>query len=160
MTNDETNGDGRFFMTLGLRRLALLTLAAAAAGLSGCATGMDPFKRPTDPHSAAAADVDRMVAAQREFPRWSKFPKAPQDVPPPAEFAVQVASLQASQNALITDAGKIQWYLKGDTRAWAQSVRSVIDPQYAQPAPPNAAAEAAAWARELREKAVPPPVAK
>lgn len=146
-------------MTLGLRRTALLTLAAAAAGLSGCAS-MDPFERQTDPSSAAAAEVNRTVASQREYPRWSRFPKTPEQVPPPESFAVQVAALQTSQDALIADAGKIRWYLTGDTRAWARSVHGVIDPQYAQPAPPGAMADAEAWARALREKVVPPPVAK
>lgn len=146
-------------MMLGLRRSTLLGLAAAAAGLSACAS-MDPFERRTDPASPAAAEVERIVDAEREYPRWSRFPAEPTGVPEPAHFAVEVASLQASQNALVADVGRIQWYLRGDTRAWAQSVRDVIDPQYAQPAPPNAAAEAEAWARALREKAVPPPVAK
>jgi hypothetical protein len=159
MTCDETNGDGRKIMTLGLRRSALAALAATAAGLSGCAS-MDPFEREVDPSSPAAAEVRRVVDAQREYPRWSEFPKAPQDVPQPAEFAVQVASLQQSQNALMADAARIEWYLTGDTSAWARVARSAIDPQYAQPAPPNAAAEAEAWARALRERAVPPPVAK
>lgn len=147
-------------MMLGLRRSTLLALAAAAAGLSACATSLDPFARETDPASPAAAEVERMVEAQREYPRWSRFPATPQNVPPASDFAVQVASLQTSQDDLIASASRIEWYLKGDTRAWSQSVRAEIDPQYARPAPPNAAAEAEAWARALREKAVPPPVAK
>jgi hypothetical protein len=155
------NGDGRFFMTLEARdktRLRLAAILAAGAAVSACAN-IQPFQPPTDPHSPAAKRVAELERANRTYPRWSRFPAAPKNVPTATDIAARVGEAQNAQAQLLADAGRIDWTLSG-TEAYAEEARSHIDPTLAQPAPADTSAQTAAFAKALKDLATPPPPAK
>ena len=154
MTGDEMNTTARRFPN---RVRAVLLAAGVAAGLGGC-LGYDPFDTPTDPASPAAARVDMLATADQSYPRWEDFPAAPQDVPTVTDIRNRVVALETADAALTRDVAAIDWFLgPEDLEPWAERTRNRIDLSLAQPADPDALAEAEAWARRLRERAVPPP---
>lgn len=138
--------------------LPVLAAIAGSLALAGC-MAHDPFAPPTDPASAAAQRVNEAAARDLPYPRWSEFPAAPTDVPAPAEFAMRVADAEEAQAILEAQARDLVWTLE-DSEGWATSTRAQVDASLAQPAPPDARAQAEAWAAEMRAKATPPPVAK
>ncbi|HYF23717.1 MAG TPA: hypothetical protein VD929_10010 [Caulobacteraceae bacterium] len=134
-------------------------LIVSAAALSGCVS-VDPFTdTQTDPTSPVAQRVDEVAASNREYPKWSQFPAVPQNVPTLAEFSSRVEGLEAAQTDLTTSASRLEWTL-ANTEGWAAQARTQIDPALARPVDPNQAAETEAFARALRELAVPPPPGK
>src|SRR5690606_22554264 len=78
----------RMNATSGISRAAVFgAVAVAALTLGGCLS----FNPATDPASPAAAEVDAVVAAHRQYPRWADFPAGPRPPPPPAAIAREVA---------------------------------------------------------------------
>lgn len=137
------------------------SIAAAvvmATGLAGCASG-DPFQREVDPNSPLAARVEAVAAAPQAYPRWEEFPAAPTDLPPAADIAARVRTVETRGAELETAAAAIPWELSNDAR-WPAEARAAIDPRLARPAPPDAAARAAALRAELLARSTPPPVAQ
>ncbi len=135
-------------------RLAGMGLMAA---LAGCVS-YSPFNSETDPTSPAAQRVDALARADGAYPRWEDFPAAPRDVPSAADIRARVVALEASEATLARQVAGIQWTLnESDGDPWARRTRARIDARLAQPADPNAMAEALAWAERLRARANPPP---
>ncbi len=133
-------------------------LALAAAGLSGCIS--DPFSHPVAQTVAGHAEIEATAATPNlPYPRWSKFPATPTNVPTVAQFAAVAQSLDADQAELLREAAALQWTLSG-TEAWAAEERALIDPTMATPAPPNVTENADAFAAAARAAAAPPPPVK
>ena len=129
----------------------LIAVAAGASLLAGCVG--NPFANAQiDPASPVAADVARMTRADAKLPAFSSIPPAPTDVRPAASYGRAAASLNAAAADLIRDTGPETWSLKG-TDAFAETARRDVGPEL----PPVTPGDAEAFARELRERATPPP---
>lgn len=129
----------------------LVPLAAAAGLLSGCVG--NPFANAQiDPASPVAADVARMTRADAKLPKFASIPAAPKDVRPAADYGREAASLDAAAADLIRETGPETWTLTG-TDAFADTARKDVGPAL----PPVIPGDAEAFARELRERATPPP---
>lgn len=133
-------------------------LLAGTLALGGC-LAHDPFDAPIDQGSAAAERVDAATARSRPYPKWSEFPSAPTNVPQPSQFAARVQDVEAAEAELVRAAAGIEWTLSG-TEEWAAAARALVDPDLSAPVSAQEAADSEAFARALRERANPPPVAK
>lgn len=138
--------------------LVRVGFAAALCTLAGACASYDPFERPADPTSPAAARVAAMSDADLDYPTWAEFPAAPQNVPTPAEIRTQVLQLEADETRLNGEVSRIVWTLgPDDGEPWAQRTRNRIDMRLAQTLDPEAMALAVAWAEQQRRRAAPPP---
>lgn len=135
---------------------AVLTVAAAAAGLSACAGAFEPR---TDATSPVAARVDALVAANREYPRWADFPKTLEPAPEPAAISARVASLGTVGGELEAAAARIEWQSGEDPAAFAADVQARVAAVGVAPVTAGTAAEIEEFARRSRERGrAPPPV--
>lgn len=127
------------------------------AVISGClllgACVGNPFKdAAVDPASPVAADVARLTRGDAAFPTFADIPKAPNDVRPLANFGRDAQAMLNAGAALERDTAPDTWTLKG-TDAFVEKARRDAGPQIEPPKP----GDAEAFARELRERATPPP---
>ena len=122
--------------------------------LGGCA-GVFEADRSDSP---IAAQVQTLVDANREYPRWADFPKASTDTPAPAEIATRVAALGAADTRLQGEVARIEWRL-GDPAIFESDVRARLAAVQISPATQQTEAEIEAWASRLRELGkAPPPI--
>ncbi|WP_430418377.1 hypothetical protein [Phenylobacterium sp.] len=119
--------------------------------MAGC-TGVPFTDAKIDPASPVAADVARMSRADGKFPTFAGIPAKPTDVRPVAQYGRDAESVIAERQAIIAATEPSTWTLQG-TEAFAERARSDAGPQIEPPKP----GEAEAFARELRERATPPP---
>lgn len=128
---------------------------AGLAGLGACA---GPFTAETDSLSPVAPRVQQLVDANREYPRWEDFPKAPTDLPQPVQVAARVNTLNESSGGLADEVSRIEWTL-GDAAAFESGVASRIDAQQMAPVTAQTGADIEAYAQAQRERAkAPPPI--
>lgn len=131
----------------------LLACTGAAALLAGCAS--NPLaEAPVDPNSPVAGEVARMARENREFPTFADIPPMPTDQRPLAEFGQQVAKLEVARAQLERDTAANTWTLDG-TERFAARARAAAGPDIDAGASTTPSTEA--FARELRERATPPP---
>jgi hypothetical protein len=137
------------------KNAALCVVLSGAASLSACAGAFNPR---TDATSPVAPQVQALVDANREYPRWEDFPKgAP--APEPTQVAVQVNTLRVSAGALAGEASRIDWQTSDDPAAFAESVRARVAATPIAPATARTQAEIDAALRAARERGrAPPPV--
>jgi hypothetical protein len=129
----------------------LLAVAGACALTSGCVA--DPFKdSKVDPASPVAADVARMSRANTDYPSFSEIPALPKDVRPLRLFGQAAEDLKVAAVELEQATAPGTWTLNG-TDEFAASARRDVGPELPPPSP----SDAEAFARELRERATPPP---
>ncbi len=129
--------------------------AALATGASGCAVAFDPV---TDPTSPVAPRVQALVDANRVYPRWEDFPKAPVDLPAPVEVAARVNTLRVTGGALAGEVSRIEWTLQ-DAEAFERDVAARVAASQPLPATARTAEEIEAFAQSLRDRGrAPPPV--
>jgi outer membrane murein-binding lipoprotein Lpp len=129
----------------------VIALALGAGLLSGCVG--NPFANAKiDPASPVAEEVARMTRADAKLPSFASIPAAPSDVRPPASYGLAAASLDAAAAELIRDTGPETWTLQA-TDAFAETARRDVGPEL----PPVIPGDSEAFARELRERATPPP---
>ena len=132
-----------------------LAIAAALAGLGGCAGAFNPQ---TDEASPIAPRVQALVDANRTYPRWEDFPRSSDPLPEPVEVAARVNSLRGGGADLAAEAARIDWQL-GDPVAFAAEVNSRVDAQAMAPVTAETQAEVEAFAARTRQRgAAPPPV--
>ena len=129
----------------------------AVALISGCmllgACVGNPFKDAAiDPASPVAADVARLSRGNATFPAFADIPKAPKDVRPLANYGRDAQSILNAGAALERDTAPDTWTLTG-TDAFVEKAMRDAGPQIEPPKP----GDAEAFARELRERATPPP---
>ncbi len=128
-----------------------LALAAGSVVLTGCVG--NPFKdAKIDPTSAVAGDVARITRQAGKFPTFASIPKKPTDIRPLAQYGQDARSVLAQGDALTEATAPGTWTLQG-TDAFAEKARQDAGPQLEPPKP----GDADAFARELRERATPPP---
>lgn len=128
-----------------------LIAVSACALLAGCVGS--PFRdAKIDPASPVAADVARMTRGDQKFPTFASIPKAPDDIRPLAQYGQSAEAVLAAGEALTQATAPSTWTLQG-TDAFAEEARRDAGPEYEAPAP----GDADAFARELRERATPPP---
>ncbi len=135
----------------------VLRLTPSASLLAGCALlascAGSPFKDvKVDPASPVAPDVARITRQPSKFPTFADIPKPPTDIRPLAQYGRDAAGVLAAGEALERATAPGTWTLEG-TDDFATKARRDAGPQLEPPKP----GEAEAFARELRERATPPP---
>jgi hypothetical protein len=132
-------------------RIKPLILISGGLLLCGCIG--NPFKdAAVDSTSPVAADVARLTRGDATFPGFADIPSAPKDVRPLANFGRDAQSMLNAGAALERDTAPDTWTLKG-TDAFVEKAMRDAGPQIEPPKP----GDAEAFARELRERATPPP---
>lgn len=135
------------------RSSALRFAALACAGLiAGGCTGVPFTDAKIDPASPVAADVAKMTRQDAKFPTFAGIPRKPTDVRPLAQYGRDARSVLAAGDAVVAATAPSTWTLQG-TEAFAERSRRDAGPQLEPPKP----GDADAFARELRERATPPP---
>lgn len=128
-----------------------LVVVAGSLLLGGCVG--NPFaETKVDPTSPVAADVARLTRQDGKFPTFAGIPKAPTDIRPLAQYGRAADAILAQGAALEAATAPGTWTLQG-TDDFAEKARRDAGPQIAPPTP----GDAEAFARELRERATPPP---
>ena len=128
-----------------------LAVAAGCALLGGCIG--NPFKdAKIDPASPVAPEVARLTRQDAKFPTFTSIPNPPGDIRPPAQYGRSADGVLAAGKALETATAPGTWTLQG-TDEFAEKARRDAGPQLEPPKP----GDAEAFARELRERATPPP---
>lgn len=124
---------------------------AVCTSLNACVG--NPFRdAEVDPASPVAADVARMTREDAAFPTFTGIPNPPTDIRPLAQFGRAANDALAAAAALERATAPETWTLQG-TEAFAEKARRDAGPQIEPPKP----GEVEAFARELRERATPPP---
>jgi len=132
--------------------------AVRSSALAGCCliaagcTGVPFTDAKIDPASPVAADVAKMTRQDAKFPTFGGIPAKPKDVRPLAQYGRDAHSVLAAGDALVTATAPSTWTLQG-TESFAEKGRADAGPQIEPPKP----GDAEAFARELRERATPPP---
>ena len=125
--------------------------SGAALLMAGCIG--NPFQdTPVDPASPVAPDVARMTRGEGKYPTFASIPKPPKDIRPVAQYGRQADAILAEGAALERATAPGTWTLQG-TDDFAEKARRDAGPQIEPPKP----GEVEAFARELRERATPPP---
>ncbi|MBW8814587.1 MAG: hypothetical protein JF588_14285 [Caulobacterales bacterium] len=123
----------------------------SGALLGGCIG--NPFKgAQVDPSSPVAADVARLQRQPTKFPSFASIPNAPTDIRPLAQYGRQAKAVTAAGEAVQTATAEGTWTLQ-NTEAFAAAARRAAGPQVEPPTP----GDAEAFAKELRQRATPPP---
>jgi hypothetical protein len=124
---------------------------SAAALLSGCIG--DPFKdAKIDPASPIAAEEAKLTRQPAPMPSFAAIPKKPTDLRAAAQYGRSAQDILAQGEALVAATQPSTWTLQ-NTEAFAEKGRRDAGPQLEPPT----AADSEAFARELRERATPPP---
>jgi hypothetical protein len=140
---------------LNRKNAALCVVLTGAGLLAGCGGA---FSSRTDTASPVAPQVQALVDANREYPRWEDFPSAT-PAPEPAQVALQVNTLKVRAGALEGEASRIDWQTTEDAEAFAAAVRARIAATPVDPASAETQAEIEARLRAARERGrAPPPV--
>ncbi|MGA0600492.1 hypothetical protein ACO2Q3_07270 [Caulobacter sp. KR2-114] len=127
--------------------LALPAVAATACGPAQAASAT--------PAPGLAPDI--VAAAQRPqgFPSFCSIPKMPTDVRGVAEWKAAVLDIRQSGAALQRQTAPGTWSLDGSTSGFAAESRGEAEaPPPMTPATPD---DTAAFARQLKDRATPPP---
>lgn len=130
--------------------------AIAAASLCACATESDLSKRSQiAPGSAVSQAISQSQAQPGPYPTFAAFPKKPTDMRAAASWEQSRATLnaEAAQLAAVANAPAEM----PDPEAFAKRLREASGLDQIPVPGPNTAAELDAYARELRERATPPP---
>jgi hypothetical protein len=129
----------------------------AAASLCACATESDIAKRS---QIAPGSAVDKAVAEAKTHPgpapTFAQFPKKPTDMRPAASWTQGTAALKAEAaqlTAVVNQPAEMP-----DPDAYAKRLRAASGLDQITPPGPENAAQLDAYARELRERATPPPL--
>ena len=130
---------------------ALALTAGAGLALGGCIG--NPFvDAKVDPSSPIAPDVARVTRQDGKFPTFASIPKKPTDLRPVVQYGQSARQVLAAGTALVAATEPSTWTWQG-TDAFAEKSRRDAGPQLEPPKP----GDAEAFARELRERATPPP---
>ncbi len=131
-----------------------LACVCGAALLSGCATS--PFATAqVDPASPVAAEVARMARATTDYPSFSEIPPLPADQRPLREFGRAADQLEMASSKLERETAPGTWTLSG-TERFVSRAQAQVAPGGDSDASTTAASEA--FARQIRERATPPPL--
>lgn len=125
-----------------------------AALLSGCAAS--PFATAqVDPASPVAAEVAKMARASTDYPSFSEIPPLPADQRPLREFGRAADQLEMASAKLDRETAPDTWTLTG-TERFVNRAQALVAPGGDIDGSTRAASEA--FARQIRERATPPPL--
>lgn len=130
------------------KRLLVLGGCGLVAGCVSLPFGSNPV----DPTSPVAAEVDQRSRQGTKLPSFASIPNPPTDVRPPPQYGQSATRVIAAGDALTRATEPGTWTLSG-TDAFAEKARRDAGPTIE----PGKAGDAEAFARELRERATPPP---
>jgi hypothetical protein len=129
----------------------ILGSVSACALLAACA--VNPFtEAKVDPRSPVAGEVAKAARGNADYPSFQEIPPAPTDVRPLALYGREAAALDQARADLERETAPGTWALTG-TDTFAAEARRAAGPEFQAPAPANTEA----YARELRQRATPPP---
>lgn len=129
----------------------LLVSAAACALLSACVG--NPFEdAKVDPRSPIAAEVAKSVRADAAYPTFRGIPPVPKDVRPRKQYGLQAAQTELAAANLVAATADDTWTLN-NTETFAAQARQDAGPEL----PPAQPADTAAFAKDLKARATPPP---
>lgn len=130
---------------------SLLGCVGAAALLAGCA---NPFaEAEVDPNSPVAADVARMAHENSAYPTFAQIPPVPTDQRPAAAWGKSAAQLEVARAKVERETAANTWTLSGTERFVARA-RAEAGPDISTD---TTTPSTEAFAKELRERATPPP---
>ncbi|HEX6859822.1 MAG TPA: hypothetical protein VF138_06450 [Caulobacteraceae bacterium] len=141
------------------RRLTPALLLCAAIPLAGCMTSsmLEPYaQEEVDPNSPAAAAIAEQAARQADYPTFADIPQIPLDLRSNEQWAAAVAGTEADRAQLLAAVAPSTWSLSG-TQAFAQRTRAALGFDPADIPTADTSAASAAWARQMRARATPPP---
>ncbi|MBX3485549.1 hypothetical protein [Phenylobacterium sp.] len=133
-------------------RVRVLALTAGAGLMLGGCIGNPFVDAKVDPGSPIAPEVARVTRQDARLPTFASIPKAPADLRPAPQYGQSARQVLAAGEALIAATEPSTWTLQG-TDEFAEKGRRDAGPQLEPPKP----GDAEAFARELRERATPPP---
>jgi len=136
------------------RAAKLLASAGACALLTACVA--NPFEdAKVDPRSPVAAEVAKSVRADASYPTFRGIPAFPKDVRPHRQYGQQAAAIEKDGATLVAATADDTWTLT-QSETFAGAVRSAAGPELPPPQP----ADTAAFAKDLKARATPPPPPK
>ena len=132
------------------RSLRLLAAGAACALSAGCIA--DPVSDARiDPNSPVAAEVGRLSRANADYPSFNEMPAVSKDTRPLLAYGQAADDMKLVRAELERQTAENTWTLRNSDEFAAKLRQGVPD------IPPPTPADADAFARELRERATPPP---
>jgi len=141
----------RFNIATAGRMLRPLAIIGGCATLAGCISA--PFtSAKVDPASPVAAEVAKAARAGHAYPKFSDIPAIPADVRPLRAFGQAAQQVKLAGDRLVAATAPGTWTLTG-TESFASEARR----QTPDLPPSERASDPEAFARELRERATPPP---
>ncbi|MDP3852673.1 hypothetical protein [Phenylobacterium sp.] len=126
----------------------------AAALLSGC-VGNPFLTSAVDPASPVAADVATMARAGTDYPTFAEIPPLPANARPLREYGRAADQLELASAKLQRETAPGTWTLTG-TQAFVNRAQTIVGPAGDDDASATEASEA--FARQIRERATPPPL--
>ena len=139
-----------------VRRASRLLLSAGAVGgagalLAGCIG--NPFvDAQVDPNSPVAAEVARVAKTNTDYPSFSDIPVIPQDLRPVGLYGREARAVKLAGEKLLAETAPETWTLK-NTESFAAEAQRDAGPTFEE----GPQRDPEAFARELRERATPPP---
>jgi uncharacterized protein (DUF1800 family) len=131
--------------------LRSLAVAAGCALVGGCVGS--PFgDARIDTASPIAPEAARLTRQDAKFPTFADIPKPPTDLRPLPQYGESATQVLAAGQQVIAATQPGTWTLQ-NTDSFAEKARQDAGPQLEPPT----AGDADAFARELRERATPPP---
>jgi hypothetical protein len=136
----------------------LLFSAAGLFVLGACAsTRNEPYANaPVDGNSSAATQVAAAAAQNAPFPTFADIPQAPGDVRSVEGWNIAVNGTEAERARLLAETAPSTFSL-ANTEGFIAAERAAIAYDPADVPSADQAAETAAWAKRMRERATPPP---
>lgn len=133
------------------RTARLLSACGAAALLTACVA--NPFvDAKVDPNSPVAAEVAKVANARQGYPSFRDIPATPTDLRPVGLYGKEAEAVKLAGAALIRETEPGTWTLQ-NSESFADKARRDAGPEL----PPASTQDSDAFARELRERATPPP---
>lgn len=131
--------------------LVVGTVGGAGTLLAGCIG--NPFAdAEVDPASPVAAEVAKAARADTDYPSFSDIPVIPQDLRPVRLYGREAQAVKVAGAKLVRETAPETWTLK-NTEAFAADAQRDAGPTYEE----GPQRDPEAFARELRERATPPP---
>lgn len=128
--------------------------ACASLLLTGCANYNLFATAPIDPASPVADEVARLGRTEAPFPTFADIPSKPTDQRVIAQWGEEARQLETAAAALERQTAPNTWTLNGTERFQARALAEA-GPAIESATSSTAATEA--FARQLRERATPPP---
>jgi len=150
-------------MNAPLRLFAKLSAGPALGGVAACVTlgallggcAGNPFAQaPIDPASPVAADIAHMVKVPGQDPTFASIPPVPKEERKLADWGRAADQLEVAGAKLDRETAPNTWTLTG-TEGFAARARAQTGPDLDTSTSTTTASEA--FAKELRERATPPP---